>query len=111
MRTPPSHIIVDNRLHAVWEKSEALGLSLYDKNVGWFDSRPATAPSALRKLADDFLALACELDAIARDIAAEDKQSAESTLAAGKALAETIGEIERDGLTERLAEIVRRGAP
>jgi hypothetical protein len=104
---PPFEIVLSRRLHAVWEKVEALALSIYNSNDGWIDRRPITAPHTLRKLTDDFLELACELDAIAGDIAAEDKQFAERTAALGKGYAEAIGVMERDALTKRLNEIVR----
>jgi hypothetical protein len=99
--------ILARRLHAVWEKSEALTLSIYTANDGWVETRPSTAPHTLRKMAEGFLELACELDAIAEDVAAEDKRFAEKTAALGKSYAEAISTFERDNLTKRLGEIVR----
>jgi hypothetical protein len=101
-------IVLDNRLHAVWEKSEGLTLSIYNVNVSWFlETRPTTAPHTLRKLAEGLLEVACELDAIARDVAVEDKRWTEHTAALGKTYTEAINTLERDQLTKRLGEIVR----
>jgi hypothetical protein len=108
MPEKPFEIVLDNHLHAVWEKGEALMLSVYNVNVGWVERRPTTAPQIVRKLADDiFEEVVCKLLAIASDIAAEDKRFAESLSATVKGYAEAIGMIERDQLTKRLGEIVR----
>jgi hypothetical protein len=103
----PFEVVLDNRLHALWEKCEALTLSIYTANDGWIETRPRTAPQTLCKLAEGFLDVACELDALARDVEGEDRRFAESTFALGKSLAEAISTIERDKLTERFGEIVR----
>jgi hypothetical protein len=103
----PFEISLDNRLYAVWEKAEALTLSVDTVNDGWVETRPSTAPHTLRKMAEDFLGLACALDAIAGDVEAEDKRVAESRAALGKRYAEAISMMERDQLTKRLGEIVR----
>jgi hypothetical protein len=100
-------IALDNRLHAVWEKAEALTLSIYNANAGWVDTRPSTAPQTLRKMAEGFLEVASELDAAAREVAAEDKRFAESMAALGKAYSEAFSTFERDNLTNRLGEIAR----
>jgi hypothetical protein len=100
-------ILLDNRLHAVWEKAEAITLSIYTTNDSWIDTRPSTAPNTLLKMAEDFLEVACKLDAIASDVAAEDKRVAEHMSALGKSYAEAISMFERDTLTKRLGEIVR----
>jgi hypothetical protein len=102
---------LDNRLHAVWERSEVLTLSIYITNDSWIDRRPSTAPHAIRKMAEGFLELACELDAIARDVEAEDKRLAASQTALSKSFADAMGMIERDQLTQRLGEITRTGTP
>jgi hypothetical protein len=100
-------IALDNRLHALWEKAEALTLSIYNANAGWVDTRPSTAPQTLRKMAEGFMELACELDAIARDVEAEDKRFAGSMAALGKAYSDALSTFERDNLTNRLGEIMR----
>jgi hypothetical protein len=100
-------VALNNRLHAVWEKCEALTLAIYNANDGWIERRPTTAPRTLRKMAEDFLEVACELDAIARDVAAADKRFAESQAATCRTYAETIARFERDKLTSRLGEIAR----
>jgi hypothetical protein len=110
MTTPdnqPFHIILDNRLYAVWEKSEALTLSIYTTTDSWVDTRPSTAPQTLRKMAEGFLEIASELEDAARDVAAEDKRITENRAALGRGYAEAIGKFERDQLTKRLGEIVR----
>jgi hypothetical protein len=109
MTTPdnqPFHIILDNRLYAVWEKSEGLTLSIYTTTDSWVETRPNTAPRTLRKMAEGFLEIAGELDAAARDIEAEDKRVAESRAALGKSYSEAFSTFERDQLTKRLGEIV-----
>lgn len=112
MSTPENQssldVSLDNRLYAVWEKVEALGIRLYNANDAWIvEGRPTTAPRILRSMADGFLEAASELDSVARDIEAADKQLAERTLALGRASAELFAQIERDKLTGRLGEIVR----
>jgi hypothetical protein len=104
---PPFEIVLDNRLHAAWEKSEALALSIYTNNDGWIERRPSTAPQTLRKMAEGFLEIAGELDALARDIEAEDKRFAASTEALRRAYSEALGTFERDNLANRLGEIAR----
>jgi hypothetical protein len=104
----PFHITLVNRLHAVWEKSEALAYRIDTANDGWLaEGRPTTAPRSLRTMADGFLALAVELDALARDVEVEDKRFAESTSALQASYAEAMGMFERDRLVERFGEIVR----
>src|SRR5215469_15515915 len=62
---------LENRLLAVWEKTAKLELSVYDA-MDWFvETRPISAPGDLRKMADGYLEIACELDAISRDLEAE----------------------------------------
>jgi hypothetical protein len=100
-------ITLDNRLHTVWEKAETLALSIYTANIGWIDGRPTTAPRTLRRMSEEFLAVASELDAIARDVEVEDKRFAESQFATVKAFAQSWAEFERDQLTKRLGEIVQ----
>jgi hypothetical protein len=110
MATPenlPFHITLAHRLHASWEKCEALTFRLYNIGDNWVEMRPVTAPQILQKIIESGLEIFCELDAIARDIAAEDKRRAESTLATGKEMAEAISAIQRDQLTQRFGEIVR----
>jgi hypothetical protein len=92
-------------LQTVWEKCEALALRIYTANEGWVDGRPTNAPRTLRKTAEDFLAVACELDAIARDVEIADKRYAESQFASD-ILNGLMTEFERDQLTKRLGEIV-----
>jgi hypothetical protein len=104
---PPFEIVPDNRLHAAWEKSEALALSIYTTNDGWIERRPTTASQTLRKMAEGFLEIASELDVLASEVAAEDERVAKSTVALSRAYAEVIGTIERDQLTRRFGEIVR----
>jgi hypothetical protein len=103
----PFEAILSRRLHAIWEKAEALTLSISTADEGWIETRPNTAPHTLRKLADGFLEVAFELDAVAGDVAAEDRQFAERTAALGKSYAEAMSAFERDNLTKRLGEIVR----
>jgi hypothetical protein len=105
--TPRFEIVLDNRLHAAWEKSEALTLSIYNANDGWIETRPSTAPQTLRRMAEGFLEIAGELDSLARDVEAEDKRFAESTEALRNSYSEALGAFERDNLTNRLGEIVR----
>jgi hypothetical protein len=101
------HIILDNRLYAVWEKCEALTFSIYNATDNWVETRPSNAPQILHEIIEGSLEALCELDAIARDITAEDKRVAESRAALGKSYAEAIGRFERDQLNKRLGEIVR----
>src|SRR6516165_6663945 len=83
---------LENRLHAIWEKQAQLELSLYRANVDWFDAMPVDAPRELRKMATDVLEVACELDAIARDLEmelkAKDEWGAQVAAALVKGLAE-----------------------
>jgi hypothetical protein len=104
----PFETILSRRLHAIWEKAEALTLSVYTVGDDWVETRPIAAPDILRKIAGGFLEVACELDALANDVAAEDKRFAEYTTALGKSYAEAMSTFERDTLSKRFGEIVRR---
>jgi hypothetical protein len=103
----PFEAVLASRLRAVWGKAEALTLSIYTTNDSWIDTRPRNAPLTLRKIAEGFLEVACELDAIAGDVAAEDERFAEHMTALGKGYAEALSRFQRDQLTKRLGEIVR----
>jgi hypothetical protein len=107
LENPPFHIVLANRLFAIWEKYEALAAQSYSVGDDWVEGRPTTAPSTLNKMAEDTLEVACELAAMARDVAADDKRHAESTAALQKSYVEVLSKIERDQLTQRLGEIVR----
>jgi hypothetical protein len=98
---------LENRLHAIWEKQAQLELSLYRANVDWFDAWPVNAPRELRKMAADVLEVACELDAIARDLEAEIQQRSKFVAEAGAKIMQGVAEIERDRCTQRLGEIVQ----
>ena len=98
---------LENRLHAIWEKQAQLELSLYRANVDWFDATPVDAPRELRKMATDVLEVACELDAIARDLEAEIQQRTKFGAEAAAKIMEGVAEIERDRCTQRLGEIVQ----
>ena len=99
---------LDNRLHAVWEKIVTFELALYDANVRWAENLPITASDTLKKLADDLLNAASELSSIACDLEAERKAENQRIQAAGVAIAEGIAAVERDTLTSRFAEIVKK---
>ena len=94
---------LEKRLHAIWEKHVKLELSLYDANTNWSETRPTSAPRDLYKMANSHLEIACELDAIARDLEAEIKRREEGCAEFAKGIAE----VGRDGLTKCLGEIVR----
>jgi hypothetical protein len=98
---------LENRLHAIWEKQAQLELSLYRANVDWFDAWPVDAPRELRKMAADVLEVACELDAVARDLEMELKAKDEWGAQAAAKIMEGVAEIERDRCTQRLGEIVQ----
>ena len=94
---------LENRLHAIWEEHVKLELSLYDANTDWFETRPINASRDLHEMANSHLEIACELDAIACDLEAEVKRREEVCAEFAKGIAE----VERDGLTKRLGEIVQ----
>jgi hypothetical protein len=105
---PKSTVDLDNRLHAVWEKTVTFELALYDTNVSWAENLPVTASDILKKMADDLVNAASELSSIACDLEAESKAENQRMQAAGAAIAEGIAAIERDTLTSRFAEIVKK---
>jgi hypothetical protein len=107
MSDQPFEAILSRRLHAIWEKAEALALLVSTADESWIETRPSTASHTLRKLAGDFLEVACELEVVADDVAAEDKRHAERSVALSKSYAEAMSTLERDALTRRLEEIVR----
>jgi hypothetical protein len=103
----PFEIVLSRRLHPIWEKSEALTALICNAGDNWTERRPITAPYIFHQIADGLLELACELDVLAADVAAEDKRHAERMTALGKSYAQAIGVMERAALTKRLGEIVR----
>jgi hypothetical protein len=107
MTDTPFYIALDDRMFRIWEKTEAVALSLYTVSDGWVDRRPINAPHIVRRMRDELLELACRMDDIARDIEADDKQSATDRQALQKEYAETFATIERDKTNDRLGEIVR----
>jgi len=58
-------------------------------------------------MADGYLEIACELDAISRDLEAEIQQRTKFGTEAAAKIMEGVAEIERDGLMKRLGEIVQ----
>jgi hypothetical protein len=98
---------LENRLHAIWEKQAQLELSLYRANVDWFDACPVDAPRELHKMAADVLAVACELDAIARDLEMELKAKNEQGAQIVAELVKGLAEAGRDRCAQRLGEIVQ----
>jgi len=98
---------LENRLFAVWEKATKLELSVYDA-MDWFvEIRPIGAVGDLRKMADGYLEIACDLDAISHDLEAEIQQCAKWGAEAAAQIMEGVAEIERDRCTQRLGEIVQ----
>jgi hypothetical protein len=98
---------LENRLHAIWEKQAQLELSLYRVNVDWFDTYPVDAPHELHKMAADVLAVACELDTIARELEMELRAKNEQGAQIVAELVKGLAEAERDSCTQRLGEIVQ----
>jgi hypothetical protein len=98
-------VMAPDRLHAVWEKTEALALSIYTANDGWIEARPTTAPQSLSKMAEGCLEIASELDALSREVAADDKRFAQTVTNLSRIYATATG---RDRRAKRLGVIVRR---
>jgi hypothetical protein len=98
---------LENRLLAVWEKAAKLELSVYDAMDRFVGTRPISAPGDLRKMADSYLEIACELDAISRDLEAEVRTTQQRMSEVATQIVEGAAQIERDGLMKRLGKIVQ----
>jgi hypothetical protein len=92
----------DNRMHAAWEKLVTIGLTLYDANANWWETLPLTAPRDLDKMADDLLAAACALSAIAREIEADRSHCEQAVRETAHTITEALAASDRDKLTQRL---------